>query len=98
MLVPFFAWILLVPVYVVLGAYAKGRALHMPELSLDRALPVVRSWTLVYGSLYPTVLLRPASGAIGGGFFAWTLRIAYTWDAPYNCFPSLHAHNPSWLP
>jgi membrane-associated phospholipid phosphatase len=24
------------------------------------------------------------------GFAAWTLRIAYSIDPPYNCFPSLH--------
>lgn len=127
LLLPFFVWLLLVPGYLVIGAYAHGRTLHMPELALDRALPVLPVWTLVYGSLYfaillplvvvrgeehirrtiwafvmvwivgivgwlcfPTVLPRPAPAAIGNGFCAWTLRIAYSWDGPYNCFPSLH--------
>lgn len=127
MLLPFFVWLLLVPVYVVLGAFARGRTLHMPGLALDHALPVLPAWTLIYGSLYfaiflpmvvirgeghirrtmwafvmvwvvgivgwvfyPTVLPRPSPAAIGGGFCSWTLRIAYSWDAPYNCFPSLH--------
>lgn len=126
-LLPFIVWILLVPGYVVLGAKGHGGTLHMPELALDRAIPVVPVWTLVYGSLYfaiflpmvvvrggghirrtlwalvmvwvvgiigwlfyPTVLPRPAVAAIGEGFCAWTLRVAYSWDAPYNCFPSLH--------
>lgn len=26
----------------------------------------------------------------GDGFSAWTLRLAYSLDPPYNCFPSLH--------
>lgn len=43
---------------------------------------------------YPTILPRPAMTEIGGGFCAWTLRIAYSWDAPYNCFPSLHVAQP----
>jgi membrane-associated phospholipid phosphatase len=126
-LVPFCLFAVLVPVYLVIGAYVRGRTLHLPELWLDRVLPVQPAWTLVYGSLYlavflpmvvvhreehirrtlwafvmvwicgsigwlcfPTILQRPAMAEIGGGFCAWTLRIAYSWDAPYNCFPSLH--------
>lgn len=39
--------------------------------------------------LYPTA--APRTDAVGGeGFAAWTLRIAYSLDPPYNCFPSLH--------
>jgi membrane-associated phospholipid phosphatase len=126
-LLPFCVWLLLVPCYLVIGAYAHGRTLHMPALALDRALPVLPIWTLIYGSLYlavllplvvvrgeehirrtiwafvmvwiigtagwlcyPTILPRPDAAAIGKGFSAWTLRIAYSWDGPYNCFPSLH--------
>ena len=39
---------------------------------------------------YPTTLPRPAPAEMGEGFCAWTLRIAYAMDDPYNCFPSLH--------
>jgi membrane-associated phospholipid phosphatase len=39
--------------------------------------------------LYPPSAPRPAAVA-GDGFAAWTLRIAYHNDPPYNCFPSLH--------
>ena len=130
-LAPFCLFAVLVPVYVVIGAYVRGWTLHMPVLGLDRVLPVQPAWTLVYGSLYlavflpmvvihheehlrrtlwafamvwivgsiswlcfPTILPRPPSAAIGGGFYAWTLRIAYSGDAPYNCFPSLHVAQP----
>jgi len=39
--------------------------------------------------LYPTTGPRP-DHVIGDGFDAWSLRLAYSLDAPYNCFPSLH--------
>ncbi len=39
--------------------------------------------------LFPTAAPRPAQ-ALGDGFFAWSLRLAYSLDTPYNCFPSLH--------
>ena len=43
--------------------------------------------------LYPTVGPRPDS-VIGDGFAAWSLRLQYSLDWPYNCFPSLHvAHS-----
>ncbi len=126
-LIPVCVWGLLVPGYLVIQVYVHRGVLHMPALALDRALPVVPAWTLVYGSLYfalflpmvvvrtkehirrtlwafvmlwivgsigwlfyPTTLPRPAPAAIGGGFCAWCLRIAYGMDDPYNCFPSLH--------
>jgi membrane-associated phospholipid phosphatase len=39
--------------------------------------------------LYPTAAPRPED--VGGtGFAVWTLRLAYSLDPPYNCFPSLH--------
>jgi membrane-associated phospholipid phosphatase len=39
--------------------------------------------------LYPTAAPRPAE-VLGSGFAAWSLRLAYSLDPPYNCFPSLH--------
>jgi membrane-associated phospholipid phosphatase len=42
---------------------------------------------------YPTVAPRPAV-IVGDGFAAWSLRLQYELDWPYNCFPSLHvAHS-----
>jgi membrane-associated phospholipid phosphatase len=39
--------------------------------------------------LYPTV--APHTDAVEGtGFAVWLLRLIYSLDAPYNCFPSLH--------
>jgi membrane-associated phospholipid phosphatase len=39
--------------------------------------------------LYPTTAPRPTYVG-GGGFFAWSLRLAYSIDPPHGCFPSLH--------
>jgi membrane-associated phospholipid phosphatase len=39
--------------------------------------------------LYPTAAPRPAQ-VLGGGFSAWSLRLAYSLDPPHGCFPSLH--------
>jgi membrane-associated phospholipid phosphatase len=39
--------------------------------------------------LYPTVGPRPAVVS-GDGFAAWCLRLTYTLDTRFNCFPSLH--------
>ena len=39
--------------------------------------------------LYPTAAPRPAEVS-GDGFAAWSVRLAYSVDPPYNCFPSLH--------
>jgi membrane-associated phospholipid phosphatase len=42
---------------------------------------------------YPTVGPRPPA-VPGEGFWAWCLRLQYSLDWPYNCFPSLHvAHS-----
>ena len=39
--------------------------------------------------LYPTAAPRPAH-VFGDGFAAWSLRLTYSLDTPYNCFPCLH--------
>jgi membrane-associated phospholipid phosphatase len=56
---------------------------------------VMRAYLMVFligyiGFLaYPTVSPRPVAVA-GDGFAAWCLRLNYSLDSPYNCFPSLH--------
>jgi membrane-associated phospholipid phosphatase len=42
---------------------------------------------------YPTVAMRPAT-VVGSGFLAASLRLLYSADTRFNCFPSLHvAHS-----
>lgn len=50
--------VLLVPCYIFIGElWMTGRALHVPALSLDNAIPLRPSWSLIYGSLYVFVIL-----------------------------------------
>ena len=121
------ALVSLAPMYFVIAILTRGRPTFMPEIGLDRSIPLRPAWMLVYGSLYVFVvilpllvvrertlirramqaylmvmlvayagfLLYPTSGprtddVAGGGFAGWTLRLVYSLDPPYNCFPSLH--------
>lgn len=117
----------LAPFYFVIGELTRNRTTYVPEVALDRAVPVQPAWMLVYASLYvfvivlpvlvvrqrelfrrgmqgylmvmlvayagfllyPTVGPRP-DAVSGDGFAAWSLRLLYDMDPPYNCFPSLH--------
>jgi membrane-associated phospholipid phosphatase len=49
----------LVPFYVLIPELLPPRTRHVPELALDRALPVVPSWAIVYGALYLFLILLP---------------------------------------
>jgi membrane-associated phospholipid phosphatase len=49
----------LVPFYIFIPGVVPGRPLHVPELPLDRALPLQPAWAIVYGSLYPFLILLP---------------------------------------
>lgn len=52
-------------------------------------------WIAAYACflVYPTIAPRPVK-VLGEGFGAWGLRLLYSADPPYNCFPSLHvAHS-----
>jgi membrane-associated phospholipid phosphatase len=54
---PMVALFAIIPVYLVIGAYASKRTLHSPELALDRAWPLQPEWSLVYVSLFLAALL-----------------------------------------
>jgi membrane-associated phospholipid phosphatase len=49
----------LVPLYVLIPAFLPPRTRHLPELAIDRALPLVASWAVVYGALYLFLILLP---------------------------------------
>ena len=121
----------MVPFYIFIAARVKQGPVHIPEIALDRMLPLRPEWALVYGALYlflillpvfavrdqehlrrtvaayllcwvtayivflmwPTMASRPTV-VEGDGFVIWALRALYSFDPPYNCFPSLHvAHS-----
>ena len=49
----------LVPFYIFIGEMMPGRTLHVPELALDRAVPLQPVWALVYGCLYLFLIVLP---------------------------------------
>lgn len=56
--VPMAVLVLLVPFYIVIGTFVTpGRTLHVPELTLDRTVPLQPIWSLVYGSHFLLVVL-----------------------------------------
>jgi membrane-associated phospholipid phosphatase len=49
----------LVPLYIFIPELLPPDTRHVPELALDRALPLVPFWALVYGALYVFLILLP---------------------------------------
>jgi membrane-associated phospholipid phosphatase len=47
----------LIPFYLVIGHIVSGGPVHVPELAIDRALPLVPGWSLVYWSLFLAAVL-----------------------------------------
>ncbi len=51
--------IALVPLYILIPEFIPPRTRHVPELALDRALPLLASWAVIYGALYLFLILLP---------------------------------------
>jgi hypothetical protein len=47
MVMPIVALMLLVPFYIVIAELTRGRTQHVPELALDRMVPVEPAWVVV---------------------------------------------------
>lgn len=66
------------------------------ETHINRTvLAYLTVWIVAYACFLtvPTIAPRPPE-VVGAGFGAWSLRLLYGADPPYNCFPSLHvAHS-----
>ena len=50
---------LLIPLYVLIPEFLPPKTRYVPELALDRALPLIPSWAIVYGALYLFLILLP---------------------------------------
>lgn len=48
-----------VPVYLVLAERAREAVTHAPMVGLDRLIPLMPPWALVYGALYGWLILLP---------------------------------------
>jgi membrane-associated phospholipid phosphatase len=49
----------LVPLYIFIALWIHDRALHLPQLSFDRRIPLQPAWALLYGALYLFLILLP---------------------------------------
>jgi membrane-associated phospholipid phosphatase len=49
----------LVPLYIFIPELWPPATRHVPELALDRTLPLVPAWALIYGALYMFLILVP---------------------------------------
>ncbi|MDP9192536.1 MAG: phosphatase PAP2 family protein [Acidobacteriota bacterium] len=57
--VPMVLLVSLVPLYIFIPELLPPDTRYAPELALDRALPLVPAWALVYGALYVFLILLP---------------------------------------
>ena len=56
---PMVVLVLLVPFYLVIAGRARAGAVYAPALGLDRLLPLVPTWALIYGALYAFLIVLP---------------------------------------
>jgi membrane-associated phospholipid phosphatase len=77
----------LIPFYILIAEAVRGRTLHVPELPLDRLVPLAPAWGLVYGALYLFLILLPVFLVCQEGHIHRTV-LAYllVWTAAYACF------------
>lgn len=57
--VPMVLLVALVPFYIFIPELLPPHTRYVPELALDRVLPLVPAWALVYGALYLFLILLP---------------------------------------
>lgn len=77
----------LVPVYLLIAARAPGGAAHAPALGLDRLLPLVPTWALVYGALYAFLIVLPVFVVQREELIRRTVWAYLTvWIVAYLCF------------
>jgi membrane-associated phospholipid phosphatase len=81
------AFVSLIPLYIFIAEAVRGRTLHVPELPLDRLVPLQPAWALVYGALYLFVILLPVflvcrEEHIRRTVFAYLM----VWITSYVCF------------
>ena len=77
----------MVPFYIFIPGVVAGRMLNMPELALDRMVPLRPTWALVYGSFYLFLIILPVfvvrqAGHIRRSVWAYI----FVWSASYVCF------------
>jgi membrane-associated phospholipid phosphatase len=77
----------LVPIYLVIAGRARAGAVHAPALVLDRLLPLVPTWALVYGALYAFLIVLPVFVIQQQELIRRTVWAYLTvWTVAYICF------------
>jgi membrane-associated phospholipid phosphatase len=87
MSLPLVALFALIPLYLFIpGWFFGGRELNVPEVALDRMMPLEPSWSFVYGSLFCAALL-PAFVIHQRELFERTIRaFLLMWIVAFACF------------
>ena len=85
--IPMVTLVLLVPFYIFIAQEMSGRRLHAPELALDRLVPLLPAWALVYGALYLFLILLPVFVVRQDQHIRRTVRAyLFVWITAYVCF------------
>jgi membrane-associated phospholipid phosphatase len=81
------AFMLLLPMYFVIGQATSGWPHYRPSFVLDDLMPLRPGWMLVYGSLYMSGLLLPLVVVRGVELFHQTLKAyLFVMSVSYACF------------
>jgi len=85
--IPMVVLVALVPFYIFIAAQMPGRAVHMPALAWDRAVPFEPIWSLLYGAPYVFLILLPVFVVRHDELLRRTV-LAYlsVWITAYVCF------------
>lgn len=84
---PMILLVTLVPFYLVIARRARVSAVHAPEFALDRLLPLLPTWALVYGALYAFLIVLPVLVVQQREMIRRTVWAYVTvWSVAYLCF------------
>jgi membrane-associated phospholipid phosphatase len=84
--VPMVLLFAIIPFYLVIGEAVSGGPVHVPELAIDRAIPLVPAWSLVYASLFLAAIL-PAMVVHQQEHLDRTIRaFVWMWMIAFVCF------------
>lgn len=85
--IPMLLLVALVPLYILVPELRPPTARYVPELALDRALPLLPSWALVYGALYLFLILLPIFVVRQDAQIRRTVSAyLFIWISAYLCF------------
>ena len=76
----------LIPFYLVIGQFVAQAPAHVPQVALDRALPLVPAWSLVYGSLFLAAILPVFVIHQQEHVHRTILAFIFAWLAAFACF------------